>query len=146
MCYALPYRYIPLTNKQKGHGGDYFNLGAALQPCGHHGPRREEERARSGWERHNTTIQCTNGALNEYKNPHRSGAVGTACLPHCLTPSPLGKRVLGVGWGAYSRGMEVAGPFRGSFIAFKPLSLGLTAATLPPPAEAARDDAPRQGC
>ena len=66
--------------------------------------------------------------------------------PTGLTPSPLGKRVLGVGWGAYSRGMEVAGPFRGSFIAFKPLSLGLTAATLPPPAEAARDDAPRQGC
>ena len=44
------------------------------------------------------TNRCMHGAPLGYKNPHRSGAAGTAGLPHRLPLSPLGLRVLGVGW------------------------------------------------
>ena len=33
--------------------------------------------------------KCMHGAPLGYKNPHRSRALGTACLPHCLPLSPL---------------------------------------------------------
>ena len=61
---------------------------------------------------------CMQGAPFDYKNRHRRRAVGTAGLPHCLLPSPLGLRVVGVGWGGVKPGLEVE--------PFKPLAWALS--------------------
>ena len=60
-------------------------------------------------------ITCMHTALLGYKNPHRSRAVGTACLPKRLPLSPLKAResfaLAGV---AYSLGLKWDVSFRGS--------------------------------
>ena len=50
----------------------------------------KEERARSS-ERQERSVKktCMQGAPLGYKNPQRSRAVCTACLPDCLPLSPL---------------------------------------------------------
>ena len=60
-------------------------------------------------------IICLHGAPLGYKHPHRSRAVGTACLPHRLPLSPLNASE-SLGWGgvAYSLGRKWDVFFRGS--------------------------------